>query len=254
MKTDDYAKVSERTRQYYEQHADEYRNKTLKFRKMDSYVERFLKHVPQGGTVLDAGCGPGFETVDFLKRGYNVVAVDVCQSMIDMTRAAAKEAGFEEGPRLELRRMSLSLWENDLGLRWHADDRHFDGIWASASVVHLDWLGLGGILFAFYRCLNPGMPLFVSFKSKNEEILKAAEEGKAVRELVDTNSEGRTFFYHNPRNVACKLNLVGMKIVDWWPERLKGAEWEWEAIISLKGQWDCKPAEAAVPEPTPPAC
>jgi len=251
MKTDDYAKASERTRHYYEQNATEYRDKTLKSRKMDECVSRFLKYVPAGGTILDAGCGPGFETVDFLKRGYNVVAVDVCQSMVDMTRAAAKEAGFEEGPRLALRKMSLSPPRNYKDQKWHAD-MNFDGVWASASVVHLDWMDLEGAMLAFSRCLLPGRPMFLSFKSKNEEILKAAEKGE-VREFSDTNSEGRTFFYHNPRAVAWYLNLVEMKICGWWPERLKGADWEWEAIISLKGKWDCKPDYISAPPAPPPA-
>ena len=235
MKTEDYAKVSATTRQYYEQHAAEYRDKTVKFRKVDEFAERFLRYVPAGGTIVDAGCGPGYDTVEFLKRGYNVMAVDICQSMIDMTRAAAQAAGFEEGPRLELRRMSLSTHgrvEED-SLRWRAD-RHFDGIWACASAVHLDWMDLESAIMSFHRHLSPGRPLFLSFKTKNEEILKAAEKGKAVRELNGTDSEGRTFFFHNPRNVAWFLNLAGMKIKDWWPERFKGADWEWEAIVSLK--------------------
>ena len=50
-------------------------------------------------TVLDIGCGPGHQVVEFLKQGKQVTALDVAPSMLDITKnrvaAMGAEANFD---------------------------------------------------------------------------------------------------------------------------------------------------------------
>ncbi len=41
----------------------------------------FLKYVPDGGKILDAGCGSGRDSKAFLSEGYDVVAFDASKEM-----------------------------------------------------------------------------------------------------------------------------------------------------------------------------
>ena len=38
---------------------------------MKEALDRFLELVPEGGAVLDLGCGSGRDSLEFIKKGYN---------------------------------------------------------------------------------------------------------------------------------------------------------------------------------------
>tara|TARA_B100000989_G_C19509508_1_gene458233 strand:- start:979 stop:1656 length:678 start_codon:yes stop_codon:yes gene_type:complete len=46
-------------------------------------------------TVLDIGCGPGHQVVEFLKQGKQVTALDVAPSMLDITKNRVAAMGAE---------------------------------------------------------------------------------------------------------------------------------------------------------------
>jgi len=48
-----------------------------------------------GGRVLDVGCGPGRHSLEFARRGFEVVGVDISATFVDLARQAASAAGFE---------------------------------------------------------------------------------------------------------------------------------------------------------------
>lgn len=96
--------------------------------------------------MLDWGCGSGRDSLAMMRAGYDVVAVDLSDAMADATEALTG---------LTVRRESFA----DL-----ADEGVFDGIWASASLLHVPSEGLQGILARAVRALKPGGVLYVSFK------------------------------------------------------------------------------------------
>ena len=53
------------TSKYYEERAEEYPARTANV-DMGSVYEPFLEHIPSGGRILDAGCGPGRDALAFL--------------------------------------------------------------------------------------------------------------------------------------------------------------------------------------------
>ena len=59
---------------------------TLTVEMADLY-EPFMRHVPAGGRILDAACGSDKDTRAFLVNGYDVVALDASEQMVDAARA-----------------------------------------------------------------------------------------------------------------------------------------------------------------------
>lgn len=131
----------------------EYYNKNLK-----SYIERtfhvdmeeirgrFLRHLPQHAKILDAGCGPGRDALAFYQQGYDVLAFDAAQEMVryvqEQLKIPAVHGYFQQ---MQFTNM-------------------FDGIWASASLVHVAPCDLSDVLMRFYDALKPHGVLAVSFK------------------------------------------------------------------------------------------
>ncbi|MCF8384070.1 MAG: magnesium protoporphyrin IX methyltransferase [Chlorobium sp.] len=50
-------------------------------------------NLPEGATVLDAGCGTGLFSIRLARAGYRVKAVDIASQMVDKSKADATKAG-----------------------------------------------------------------------------------------------------------------------------------------------------------------
>ena len=133
------------TIQYYDEHADEYVRATVSVN-MGSLYEPFLSHVPPSGRILDAGCGSGRDSKEFLGRGYHVTSIDASRKMVQAATAltaqkahlmAFQEVGFSE---------------------------KFDGVWACASLLHVPLIELPGIIGRLASVLRPSGVLYASFK------------------------------------------------------------------------------------------
>jgi SAM-dependent methyltransferase len=75
MKPRRHSDPVERTLDYYDSHAEEFLERTATV-SIEHLYEPFLALVPQGGRILDAGCGSGRDAAEFARRGYEVVAFD----------------------------------------------------------------------------------------------------------------------------------------------------------------------------------
>lgn len=130
---------------YYDSHAEAFVSSTVGA-DMGSLLTAFLELVPDGGRVLDWGCGSGRDSLAMMRAGYDVVAVDLSDAMADATEALTG---------LTVRREAFA----DLN-----DENAFDGIWASASLLHAPSEELPGILVRGMRALKRNGVLYVSFK------------------------------------------------------------------------------------------
>ncbi len=129
---------------YYDEHASEYIEKTFDV-DMSSPCDLFLKRIPKGGYVLDVGFGSGRDSLYFKNRGYRVLSIDVVPAFVDH----AKDLG------LETKLLSvLDLDYQDV----------FDGVFASASLLHLNSDELKVALAKIKRSLKSGGILYMSFK------------------------------------------------------------------------------------------
>ena len=138
------------THRYYEDKAEEYLARTSQL-DMESLYKPFLELIPAGGTILDAGCGPGRDVLAFLKQGFRVTAFDASEKMVEI---ASTQTGVAA---LQMRFQELKY------------EQEFDGIWACASLLHVPFCELEDVLTRFRRALKTGGICFMSFKQGNGE-------------------------------------------------------------------------------------
>src|SRR5512140_122033 len=106
------------TLDYYEENAEAFDQRTRDV-DMSPIYEEFLPLLPAGGYILDAGCGTGRDSAEFLKRGFRVLAMDASKAMV---ARAAKRIGQ---PVLNISFAQMQF------------DHEFDGVWACASLLHV---------------------------------------------------------------------------------------------------------------------
>ena len=113
--------------------------------------DRFLSYVRPGGSILDFGCGSGRDAAYFREKGYIVTAVDGSQ---EMCRLASEYVG------MPVHTMEFNELE---------DVATYDGIYAAASIMHLEYERLLEVFPRMSRALRPGGIVFASFKYGTED-------------------------------------------------------------------------------------
>jgi SAM-dependent methyltransferase len=165
-----------------------------------SAIGRFVRVVPPGSRVLEVGSGSGRDALALEQAGLSVRRTDITPAFVDLLRARGQVA-----ERLE-------PLVDDL-----ADpatpEAAYDGVWADASLLHVDREDLPTVLARLARATRPGGGLFVSVKEGDgedwsihgnvtaprfftfwrEEPLRSALEaaGWSVREVVRTEGSER---------------------------------------------------------------
>ena len=140
------------TLDYYNKNSKDYFNSTVNVDMISSYKD-FLGLLPQGAKILDLGCGSGRDSLQFMKLGYDVTAVD---GSLELAKRASKLLGKE---------VIVSSFE-ELQL----EDK-YDGIWACASLLHLDNNALRDVLNKLYDNLNDSGIFYMSFKYGTSEFI-----------------------------------------------------------------------------------
>lgn len=135
---------------YYDQNAVRFFTETVGV-DMSALYAPFLALIPQGGRILDAGCGSGRDSLYFVQRGYEVEAFD---ASAEMCRLASGLIG----------RTVLQKTFEDVD-----SVSAFDGVWACASLLHVRREAIDSALQRLCRALKPSGVLFVSFKLRDGE-------------------------------------------------------------------------------------
>ena len=138
------------TLDYYNKNSEEYFNSTLNVDMTNTY-KPFLKLVPKDGKILDLGCGSGRDSMNFMKLGYEVTAVDGAKEL-------AKKASVLLGNEV-----IVSTFE-ELELK-----EKFHGIWACASLLHIKREDLKTVLNNLYNNLEDNGVFYMSFKYGEKE-------------------------------------------------------------------------------------
>ena len=138
------------TLDYYNKNSEEYFNSTLNVDMTNTY-KAFLKLLPKGGKILDLGCGSGRDSMNFIKLGYEVIAVDGAKKL-------AKRASVLLG-----KEVIVSTFE-ELELK-----EKFHGIWACASLLHIKREDLKTVLNNLYNNLDDNGVFYMSFKYGEKE-------------------------------------------------------------------------------------
>ncbi|OIQ28641.1 MAG: SAM-dependent methyltransferase [Alphaproteobacteria bacterium MedPE-SWcel] len=140
----------------------------------------FVAGLPEGGTVLDLGCGPGHWAARFRDAGYRVAAVDASP---EMAAYAQDTYGIE---------VSVAEFEDI------AVEAVFDGIWAFFSLLHAPRDDFPSHLLRLGRALVPGGRLTLGMK---------LGEGEGRDDL------GRFYAYYSEEELRDLLDVLGYTVI-----------------------------------------
>lgn len=138
------------TLSWYRDNAIQYAEETRNSLVLDALWE-FLSRMKEGGTILDYGSGSGRDSAYFLDKGFSVDSLDGSAEM-----KAQAERLF--GIKVKLSSF-LSLEEKD----------KYDGIWAQASILHLEEHDLKTALTLIERALKRDGVFYSSFRKGEED-------------------------------------------------------------------------------------
>jgi SAM-dependent methyltransferase len=105
----------------------------------------WMKELPRGGYVLDAGCGHGVPVITrLLKKGFQVTGSDFSPAMLESARKKFPRVSFRERAITDIEEESI-----------------FDGVCSFSSILYLDTIDLFNSIYRLYRALKPGGRLFL---------------------------------------------------------------------------------------------
>lgn len=145
--------MHEPTIHYYEVNARRFFEETRSL-DMRPLYEPFLSLLRPNAHVLDAGCGPGRDSLFFLENGYRVTAFDASEAMVSL---ASRHLGQ---PVL---RLSFDELE---------EEKRFDAVWACASLLHVPRRTMADVLGHLGRSLKDGGVMYASFKYGDGETFR----------------------------------------------------------------------------------
>jgi len=135
--------MDETTLQFYRRNARSYADWA---KAPSTRLRGFLALLPPGGAILELGCGAGNHAAVMLAEGFSLRATD---GSPEMAAIASQRLGH---PVEAMRFDELDAQEA------------YDGVWASACLLHVPRDELAGILRRIHRALKPSSVFYASYK------------------------------------------------------------------------------------------
>lgn len=187
---------------YYDVNAQEFFDGTIDA-DMSVHYGEFLSQIPEKGHILDAGCGSGRDTLMFKSLGFEVTAIDGSVEMCKLASEYAKQG-------------VVHMQFQDIDF-----NNIFDGIWASASLLHVPSTEIEMVLDKLKTSLKDTGVLYASFKYGDFE---GERNGRYFNDLTE-------------KTVIELFDSVGFKVIKTWisSDSRKGREDEkWVNILVKK--------------------
>lgn len=145
-------KIKNITEDFYNkfENATEFYQRTINY-DMTSVYNPFIEQIVEGGHILDAGCGPGRDSLYFIKTGYKVTSIDASDEMVKIASKLTNQSV------IKMRFQDMNFINE------------FDGIWASASLLHVNKVEMYDVVKRLSKALKNNGVLFASFKYGNKE-------------------------------------------------------------------------------------
>lgn len=151
-------------------------------------MRRFREQLPVNGPVLDLGAGPCLDSAELRSLGLRVISLDRSRQMLI---AAQQEV---PGARVQADMRQLTFRANC-----------FAGVWASASLLHLQRDELIPALSGIGRVLVPAGVVFMSLKYGSGGTWETAKFGPEAP---------RWFTYWTDEEVDVALRSAGFEVVE----------------------------------------
>lgn len=147
----------------------------------------FTSLVPKGRRVLDVGCAAGRDSFYLASKGYKVIGIDLSEELLKIARKRGSHVDFQ---KQDMRKLKFG-------------PASFDGIWASAAILHLKREEVPSVLKQFHEILKPDGVLFISVK-----------EGEGEADVVEklAGSLRRHFTYFKLAELKQLLSKAGFTV------------------------------------------
>ena len=143
--------MADKNQLYYQANALAFYDSTVEI-DMQSLYDQFLPLIPAGGSILDAGCGTGRDTKNFLDLGFESEAFDASDEL------AALASQLTDKP-VKVERFQT-----------YKNNKQFDGIWACASLLHVPLNELPSVFNSLSAMLKTDGVFYCSFKYGSKEL------------------------------------------------------------------------------------
>ncbi len=170
----------------YDEHAQQYADEWFD-KPLAAHIRSFAATLRPGASVLDAGGGHGRDSAELAKHGFEPCLLDLSAGLLAEARARGVDVCMVQG---DLRALPFR-------------DRSFDGVWACASLVHLERAQIPGALRELHRVTCEGGTLFISMRVGSGE---GWEMWNGLR---------RFYTYVQPTEAVELLEDAGWS-VSWW--------------------------------------
>jgi ubiquinone/menaquinone biosynthesis C-methylase UbiE len=181
------------------------------------YLDEFSDIAGEGSAVMDAGCASGRDTNLLRQRGLMATGLDLSKSLLDIARQRYPDLEFIEGNFLEL------PFKNN----------NFDGIWAHASLLHLESTeDVTKALSEFNRVLKSGGIIHIFVKQ---------QQGSEKTSIVSDSLSGHDRFFqwfskNEMQDLLRKTQFTILKIEDDIPDPAGRPEINWIRVLALNNK------------------
>ena len=144
----------DKTINYYNENAETFYQNTVDI-DLEPFYEKFLRYIPDKGRILDVGCGSGRDSLYFINNGYDVTSIDASEEMVKLSSALTGQS-------------TIHLRIEDIDYQ-----NKFNGIWACASLLHIEKILTEKVLISLGNALKKNGVLYASYKyGTNTSILE----------------------------------------------------------------------------------
>ena len=176
---------TETTLKTYNVSAKDYSRKFKSYQPYVNQMRTFAEMLPEGSSVLDAGCGPGHNARILTDAGHNVSGFDLSESMVELARNNCPEASFEVA-----------------GVDDFSFGAGFDAAVFSFLIVHLEDPAVNRLPAKISSCLKVGGLLYLSFMT-----------GKTPGFETTSFSESEIYFnYFDPDRIRSLFTSAGFEL------------------------------------------
>ncbi len=196
----------DKTKKTYDEIASQYDERYQDITNLTPLAERFIKDL-NGKRILDLGCAGGRYSAFFQSKGYEVIGIDISPEMIKIAQTNAPQCEFKE---MDMRNLAFGT-------------ESFDGLWASASLLHLPKVDMSKTLEEIFRVLKPEGRLYFS-------VMEGNFEGYRAYEKLGWNE--RYFAHYTKEELRVLLEKVGFKDIDIVLE--EGGTFPWLYCFAIK--------------------
>lgn len=168
-----------------------------------------IRHLTEGGKVLEVGCGSGRDAAFLLSHGFDITGVDASAEMVKASIAKHPElAGL-------VHQASFPFSDDNPIL-----EQHFDAVVMIATLMHISDQDLFECASQIRQLLIPDGILFVSSSLGREGIIKGRD------------SEGRIYIERQPDEIQLLFERLGFRVITTYRNKDSlGRNFDWITLV-----------------------